>query len=98
MEDDSFADKLMFSNEVAFSLSRNVNHHNVQLWSIENLCATVTVERNSTEVNVFSAVSWANVYGCFFSEKTVTGASCQGMMQFWMFLHLAAYSRDFVFQ
>lgn len=36
LENDGFADSLMFSDEATFHLSGQVNHHNVRIWGSEN--------------------------------------------------------------
>ncbi|PNF14729.1 hypothetical protein B7P43_G08933 [Cryptotermes secundus] len=82
MEDETFISRLIFSDEATFHLSGTVNRHNVRIWGTEQPHETVEHERDSPNVNVFSAVSQDKVYGPFFFEgNIVTGQTYPDMLQ-----------------
>jgi hypothetical protein len=56
LEEDGFAEKLVFSDEVTFHVCGKVNHHNIRIWSMGNPDATVEHVCDSPKVNVFFAV------------------------------------------
>jgi hypothetical protein len=58
LEEDGFAEKLVFSDEATFHVCGKVNRHNVRIWSTENPHATVEHVRDSP-MNVFFAVPLA---------------------------------------
>jgi hypothetical protein len=73
LEEDGFAEKLVFSDEVTFHVCGKVNHHNVRIWGTENPHAMMEHIHDSPKVNVFCAVSSCKVYGTFFfAEPNVT--------------------------
>ncbi|GFG39802.1 hypothetical protein Cfor_10577 [Coptotermes formosanus] len=99
LEEDRFAEKLVFSDEATFHECGNGNRHNVRIWGTENPHATVEHVRDSPKVNVFGAVSSRKVYGpFFFAEPTVTGINCLDMLQLWLLPQLQEDSEDFIFQ
>jgi hypothetical protein len=53
LEEDGFAEKLVFSGETTFHVCGKVNRHNVRIWGTENPHATVKHVRYSPKVNVF---------------------------------------------
>jgi len=57
---------LFFSEEATFHESGKVNRHNVKIWALEQLHATVEHRRDSPKINVFCAKSMKKVYGPFF--------------------------------
>jgi hypothetical protein len=72
-EIDGFADKLIFSDEATFHLSRKVNQHSVRIWGTKNPCVFTEHVRDSPKVNVSCATLKVKVYGLFsFEEPTVT--------------------------
>ena len=96
MEDDEFANRLVFSNGATFHLSERVNRHNIRIWGTENPHMTVQHERDSPKLNVFYAISKNKVYtSFFFHEKTVTGTSYLDMLQLWLFPQLTEDSNNF---
>jgi hypothetical protein len=77
LEEDRFAEKLVFSDEATFHVCGKVNHHSVCIWGTENPHATMEHVRDSPKLNVFCAVSSCKAYGPVFSvEPTVTGINC----------------------
>lgn len=98
MEEDNFAERLIFSDESTFHLSGKVNRHNVRIWATENPTAVIEHERDSPKLNVFCAISVTKVYGpFFFMEKTVTGITYLDMLQNWLFPQIEDDSDDFIF-
>jgi hypothetical protein len=74
LEEDRFAEKLVFSDEAMFHVCGKMNHHNVHTWGTENPHGTVDHICDSPQVNVFFAVSSCKVNGpFFFAEPSVTG-------------------------
>ena len=53
LEEDRFAEKLVFSDEATFHLCGKVNRHNVRIWGTENTHATMEHVGDSPKVNVF---------------------------------------------
>jgi hypothetical protein len=81
LEEDGFAEKLVFSDEAMFHVCGKVNHHNVCIWGTENPHATMEHFRDSPKVNVFCVVSSCKVYGpFFFAEPTFTGINYLDML------------------
>ena len=99
LEEDGFAEKLVFSDEATFHVCGKVNRHNVRIWGTENSHATMENVRDSPKVNAFCAVSSCKVYGpFFFAEPTVTGINYLDMLQLWLMPQLQEYSEDFILQ
>ena len=74
LEEDGFAEKLVFSDEATFHVCGKVNRHNVRIWGTENPHAKMDHVHDSSKVNVFCAIYSCKVYGPFlFAETTVTG-------------------------
>lgn len=98
MEEDTFAERLIFSDESTFHISGKVNRHNVRIWASENPRDVIQHERDSPKVNVFCAISVNKVYGpFFFMEKTITGTVYLDMLENWLFPQLLEDSNDFIF-
>ena len=99
LEEDRFAEKLVFSDEAMFHVCGKVNHHNVHIWGMENSHATMEHVRDLPKVNVFCAISSCKVYGLFFlAEPSVTSISYLDMLQLWLMPQLQENSEDFIFQ
>jgi len=97
LEEDGFAEKLVFSDEATFHVCGKVNRHNVRIWGTENPHATMEHVRDSP--TVFCAVSSCKFYGpLFFAEPTVTGINYLDMLQLWLMPQLQEDSEDFIFQ
>jgi hypothetical protein len=88
--DEGLSKRIIFSDEVTFHLSGNVNRHYIRIWGSEKPVAVVEIERDSPKVNVFCAVSRRRVFGpFFFAEKSVTGQVYLKMLQNWLMPQLA---------
>jgi len=70
LQEDGFAEKLVFSDEATCHVCNKVNRHNVCIWGTENPHATIEYVRDSPKV--FCAVSSCKVYGPFL----FCGANC----------------------
>jgi hypothetical protein len=97
LEEDRFAEKLVFSDEATFRVCGKVNHHNIRIWGMENPHATMEHVCDSPKVTVFCAVSSCKVYGpFFFAEPTVTGINYLDMLQLWLMPQLQEDSKNFI--
>jgi hypothetical protein len=77
-----FTTKIVFSDEVTFHLSRNVNRHNLRILGSNNPDEVIEYTRYSPTLNVFCALSKQNVLGpFFFAERTVTGIVYLDMLE-----------------
>jgi hypothetical protein len=84
---------------VCFHLSGKVNHHNVRIWGMEILRATVQHIRDSPKVNVFCEISSRKVYGpFFFAEKGANGFAYIDMLQLWLLPQLQEDTDNFILQ
>jgi hypothetical protein len=72
LEEDGFAEKLVFSDDATFHVCVKANRHSVHIWGTENPHVTVEQVRDSSKLNVFLAVSYCKVYGPIF----LCGANC----------------------
>jgi len=98
LEEDGFAEKLVFSDMGMFHVCGKVNCHNICIWGMENP-PTMEHVRDSPKVSVFCAVSSCKVYGpFFFAGPTVTGINYLDMLRLWLMPQLQEDSEDFVFQ
>lgn len=99
MENEEFANCLVFSDEATFHLNGKVNRHNVRIWSMENPCIIVEHERNSPKLNVFCAVSKTKVYGPFFiNGNALKGTMYLDILDLWLFPQLTEDINNFIFQ
>lgn len=55
-DDEDFLDRVVFSDELTFHLSGNVNTHNVRIWGSVNLYEMVQLQRNSPSFFVLCTV------------------------------------------
>jgi hypothetical protein len=65
LEEDGFAENLVFSDEATFRMCGKVNCHNVLIWGTKNPHAMMEHLRDSPKVDVVCAVSSCKVYGPF---------------------------------
>jgi len=99
LEEEGYAEKLVFSDEATFHVCSKVNCHNVRIWGTKNPRETMDHVRDSPKVNVFCAVSSCKVYGpFFFTEPTVTSINYLDKLQLWLMSQLQEDSEDFIFQ
>ncbi|GBM73177.1 hypothetical protein AVEN_30060-1 [Araneus ventricosus] len=57
MEDETMADRLIFSDESTFHISGKVNRYNSRIWGTEKTSTVIEHERDSAKVNVFCTIS-----------------------------------------
>jgi hypothetical protein len=99
LEEDGFAEKLVFSDKATFHVCGKVNHHNVCIWGMENPHVMMEHVCDSPIVNVICTVSSCKAYGPFlFAEPSVTGINYLDMLQLWLMPQLQEDSEDFIFQ
>ncbi|XP_068082175.1 uncharacterized protein [Anabrus simplex] len=97
-EEDGFLDRVVFSDEATFHVSRKVNKQNVRIWGTANPHYYVEHVRDSPKVNVFCAVSNTKFYApFFFNEQTVTGLTYLDMLTEWLLPQLSERD-DYVLQ
>ena len=89
--DNTFTERIVFSDEANFHLSGKVNKQNVRIWGLQNPHAHIEHVRDSPKVNVSS------VYGpYFFDGNTVNGQQYLALLQKWLFPRL--HEDNFIFQ
>lgn len=71
MEDETMADRLIFSDESTFHISGKVNRYNSRIWGTEKPSTVIEHERDSAKVNVFCAISSRKLYVLFSSVSEV---------------------------
>ena len=71
LEEDWFAEKLVFSDEAIFHMCCKVNCHNIHIWGTENPHATIELVRDSPKMNVFCRFLLQNLWTIF-----LCGANC----------------------
>jgi hypothetical protein len=99
MEDETFAERLIFSDEATFHVSGKVNRHNIRIWGTEKPCSVIEHQRDSPKVNVFCAMSAHKLYGpFFFIERSVTANVYLDMLEQWLMPQLDTDSTDYIFQ
>ena len=95
--DNTFSERIVFSDEATFHLSGKVNKQNVRIWGLQNPHAHIEHVRDSPKVNVFCAISRSSVYGpYFFDGNTVNGQQYLALLQKWLFPRL--HEDNFIFQ
>ena len=72
-EDEEFAGKVIWSDEVQFKMNGTVNRHNCVHWVPINPHIHVGKEVNLPGVNVWCGLSLCSLIGLFFFVGTVTG-------------------------
>nr|CAH7733329.1 unnamed protein product [Callosobruchus chinensis] len=96
LEENGFANRLVFSDEATFHLCRKVNRHNLSLWGPHVALEHV---RDSPKIKVFCAITNRHGFGPFFSaEKTVAGIVYAGMLSEWLMPQLEEKVPNLVFQ
>ncbi|KAG8229973.1 hypothetical protein J437_LFUL008547 [Ladona fulva] len=73
----TFLDRLVFSDEATFHLLGQVNRHNIRIRGNENPHESVEHERDSPKVNVFAALSREKLYGPFFFIESTSWEKVQ---------------------
>ena len=74
--DEGLSERVIFSDEATFFLSRKVNRHNTQIWGSQNPHALIEMECDSPKVNVFCAISRNVCLAHSFSRRTVSLERC----------------------
>ncbi|GBM72569.1 hypothetical protein AVEN_274256-1 [Araneus ventricosus] len=98
MQDETMADRLIFSDKSTFHVSGKVNRYNSRIWGTEKPSTIIEHERDSAKVNVFCAISSRKLYGpLFFSERSVTSNVYLDMLEVWLMPQLDSDSTDYIF-
>ncbi|GBM18795.1 hypothetical protein AVEN_30199-1 [Araneus ventricosus] len=99
MEDETMADRLIFSDESTFHVSGKVNRYYSRIWGMEKPSTVIEHERGSAKVNVFCATSSRKLYGSFFfSERSVISNVYLDMLEVWLMPQLDSDSTGYIFQ
>jgi transposase len=81
MQDDTFLNKLLFSDEAHFHLHGGVNKQDYRYWSNVNPHWFREEPLHSPRITVWAAIGREGVYGPFFFVNNVTGANYLDMLQ-----------------
>jgi hypothetical protein len=88
--DDSYLQKILFSDEATFHTHGVVNHHNCRIWGSENPHALMEHVRDSPNVNVWCGIMSDRTVGPFFFHKiTITSAVYLDMLENFVFPQIA---------
>ncbi|GBO04373.1 hypothetical protein AVEN_165846-1 [Araneus ventricosus] len=99
MEDETMADRLIFSDESTFHISGKVDRYNSRIWGTEKPSTVIEHERDSAKINVFCVISSRKSYvPFFFSERSVTSNVYLDMLEVWLMPQLDSDSTDYNFQ
>ncbi|GBM10111.1 hypothetical protein AVEN_92930-1 [Araneus ventricosus] len=99
MEDETMAERPIFSDESTFHISGKVNRYNSRMWGTEKPSTVIEHEYDSAKVNVFCAISSRKLYSPFFcSERSVTSNVYLDMIEVWLMPQLDSDSTDYIFQ
>ena len=83
--DESFLDKIWWSDEAMFKLNGRINRHNCVYWAASNPRIIIEREVNLPGVTVWCAMSSKGIIGPYFFDDTVNGENYLEMLQnyFW---------------
>ena len=85
MEKNDLVERLVFCDEMTFSISGKVNVQTVRIWGTEQPRAQIEHQRDSPKFIVFCAVYREKVHvPFFFTEATVNGDSPLDMLENWL--------------
>jgi hypothetical protein len=80
--DELFLERIVFSDEATFHISRHVHRRNIRIWGHEHPRAIAEHERDSPNTNVWYGLAHDQVIGpFFFAERTVTSIIYLGMLE-----------------
>lgn len=97
--DDTYLDKVCFSDEATFYISGKVNRHNVQIWGSENSHEVREHIRDSPKVNVWCGLLCNKVIGpFFFCENTVNSQVYLDLLERFVFPQLQEFQPNILFQ
>nr|CAI5824519.1 unnamed protein product [Callosobruchus analis] len=99
LEEEGFANRLVFSDEATFHLCGKDNRHSLRFGGPENPHAVLEHVSDSPKINVIFAITNRHVLGTsFFVEKTVTGIVYADMLPECLMSQLEEKVPHFVFQ
>jgi ribosomal protein S18 acetylase RimI-like enzyme len=88
--DDSYLQKILFSDEATFHTHGVVNCHNCRIWGSKNPHAQMEHVRDSPKVNVWCDIMSGRIVGpFFFHESTITSAVYLDMLENFVFPQIA---------
>jgi len=95
-DDETFQDKIWWSDEACFKLNGHINRHNCSYWSHDNPHVVLEKEVNIPGV-VWAAMSSNGIIGPFLFDSSVTGQLYLDMLQTFFFPQVQ-HERDIRFQ
>ena len=96
-DDETFQDKIWWSDEACFKLNGHINRHNCSYWSHDNPHVVLEKEVNLPGVTVWAAMSSNGIIGPFFFDSSVTGELYLDMLKTFFFPQVQ-HERDIRFQ
>ena len=79
--DDTFINRIWWSDEASFKLNGHINRHNCVFWCADNPRVVLEKEINLPGVTVWAAISPQGIIGPVFFDGTVTSQSYLEMLQ-----------------
>ncbi|PNF44136.1 hypothetical protein B7P43_G03180 [Cryptotermes secundus] len=79
-EDETFLNRVCFSDEAAFHVSGKLNTHNVRIWRSENPHVTRELQRDSPKAHVCEIMCNRIIGPFFFDEPSVTANVCLDLL------------------
>lgn len=80
-EDNTFIDRIWWSDEATFKLNGHINRHNCVYWSADNPGLIIEKEVNLPGICVWAAISSNGLLGPYFFDGTVTSEKYLGMLR-----------------
>ncbi|GBM38535.1 hypothetical protein AVEN_110205-1 [Araneus ventricosus] len=85
-DDESFLNRILFTDEATFHISGCVNRHNCRIWGSHQPTETHQYVRCSPKVNVWCGLLYDRVVGPFFiTETSITGNIYQDLLEIYVF-------------
>lgn len=83
--DESFIDRIIWTDEAMFKLNGHINRHNCVYWDSDNPLVTIEREVNSPGLMVWAGISSKGIFGPLFFDETCTAASYLALLKdsFW---------------
>ncbi|KAK2952756.1 putative Histone-lysine N-methyltransferase SETMAR [Blattamonas nauphoetae] len=90
VEDETLIDRIWFSDECSFDLTKTVNTHNATYWSTTNPHFHVEHLNSGVSVNTFAAISSQGIIGPYFFSEKNSGPVYRGVLNGFLFPALRA--------
>lgn len=97
--DETFLNRICFSDEATFHVSGKLNTHNSRIWGSENPHVTIELHRNSPKVNVWCGIMCNRIIGpYFFKENSITSNSYLALLVDYVAPQLGVLQPSIIFQ